>query len=105
MNGYTLDFTAGALPQQVNFTLPRHLFTHLGFPSVLVALSVTFIPGFVMIVANDIWLTDNGWRTIISFLILQYGNIKRNGAEWPTIIYLYKKLKQRILNMLLKVRV
>ena len=41
--------TAGARPQQVKFTLPRHLFTHLGFPSVRVVLNITFIPGFVMI--------------------------------------------------------
>ena len=48
--GYALDSTAGAWPQQVKFTLPRHLFTHLGFSSVRVVLmSITFIPGFVMI--------------------------------------------------------
>ena len=41
--------SAGAWPHQVKFTLPRHLFTHLGFPSVRVVLSITFIPGFVII--------------------------------------------------------
>ena len=46
---YNLDSTAGAWPQQVKFTLPRHLFTHLGFQSVRAVLSITFIPGFVMI--------------------------------------------------------
>ena len=49
MTGYTLDSTAGARPQQVKFTLPGHLFTHLGFPSVRVVLSITFILGFIMI--------------------------------------------------------
>ena len=53
--GYTLDSMAGAWPQQVKFTLPRHLFIHLGFPSVHVVSSVTFIPGFVVIIwTNDI---------------------------------------------------
>ena len=41
--------TAGACPQQVKFTLPGYLFTHLGFPSVRAVLNITFIPGFVMI--------------------------------------------------------
>ena len=49
LNHNTLHSTAGAWPHQVKFTLPRHLFTHLGFPSVRVVLSITFIPGIVMI--------------------------------------------------------
>ena len=49
MTGCSLDSVAGAWPQQVKFTLPWHLFTHLGFPSVRVALGITFIPGFVII--------------------------------------------------------
>ena len=49
MTCYALDSKAGARPQQMKFTLPRNLFTHLGLPSVRVVLSVTFIPGFVMI--------------------------------------------------------
>ena len=32
MLGYTLHPKAGALSQQVKFTLPGHLFTRLGFP-------------------------------------------------------------------------
>ena len=32
MTSYTLDSTAGSWSQHVNFTLPEHLFTHLGFP-------------------------------------------------------------------------
>ena len=32
VNGYALDSTAGAWPQQVKFTLPVHIFTDLGFP-------------------------------------------------------------------------
>ena len=32
MTGYSLGFTAGACPQQVKFTLPGYIFTHLGFP-------------------------------------------------------------------------
>ena len=35
--------------KQVKFTLPRDLFTHLGFQSVRIVLGVTFIPGFIMI--------------------------------------------------------
>ena len=31
MTGYTLDSTADARPHQMKFTLPGHLFTHLGF--------------------------------------------------------------------------
>ena len=50
MTYYTLDFTAGAWPQQEKFTLPRHLFSHLGFPSVRVVFSVISIPGFVLII-------------------------------------------------------
>ena len=38
-----------ARPQQVKFTLPGYVFTHMGFPSVHVVLSITFVPGFVMI--------------------------------------------------------
>ena len=49
MTGYTFDTTAGAWPQQVKFTRPRHIFTYLDFPSVRVVLSVIFILGFVMI--------------------------------------------------------
>ena len=49
VTGYALDSTAGAWPQQMKFTLPRHIFTQLGFPSVRVVLNMTFIPGFVMI--------------------------------------------------------
>ena len=49
MTGYTVDSTVGAWTHQVKFTLPGHLFTHLGFPSVRVVFSVTFIPVFVMI--------------------------------------------------------
>ena len=37
----------GAWLHQMKFTLPRHIFTHLGFPSA--RLYVTFIPGFVVI--------------------------------------------------------
>ena len=47
MTGYTLDSTAGAC-QQVGFTLPGHLFTLKGFPSVNVVLSVSFIPDFII---------------------------------------------------------
>ena len=47
--GYTLYSTAGAWLHKVKFTLPGHLFTYLGSQSVCVALSVTFIRGFVMI--------------------------------------------------------
>ena len=32
MAGCTLDSTAGAWPKQVKFTLPGHIFTHLGYP-------------------------------------------------------------------------
>ena len=46
---YALDSTAGAWTHQVNFTLSRHLFTHLGFPSVRDVLSITFINDFVLI--------------------------------------------------------
>ena len=49
VTGYTFDNTAGAWPQQEKFTLPRHLFSHLGFPSVRVVFSVISIPGFVLI--------------------------------------------------------
>ena len=42
MTGYALDSTAGVWPQQMKFTLPGHLLTHLGFPSVRVVLSITF---------------------------------------------------------------
>ena len=52
VTGYVLDSTAGEWPQQVKFTLPRHLFTNLSFPSVRVVLSVTFIHGFVMIIMD-----------------------------------------------------
>ena len=38
------------------------------FPIVFVVLSVTFIPGFVMIMDNK-WYLISGWRTVISFLI------------------------------------
>ena len=48
MTSYTLDSTAGAWPHQVKFTLPGHLFTHLGFPECPCCLGVTFIPSFVM---------------------------------------------------------
>ena len=67
-DGYTLDSMAGARPQQVNFTLPWHIFTHLGFPSVHVVLGITFIIGVVMIM--DYWYFIIGWRMVISFLIL-----------------------------------
>ena len=49
VTGYTFDSMAGARPQQEKFTLPWHLFSHLGFPGVRVVFSVIFIPGFVMI--------------------------------------------------------
>ena len=49
MTGYTVDATAGAWPHQLKFTLPGHILTHLGFPSVRVILSVTFIPGVIVI--------------------------------------------------------
>ena len=49
VTSYALDSTEGARHQQVKFTHPGHLFTHLGFPSVRVVLSITFILGFVMI--------------------------------------------------------
>ena len=45
----TLDSTAGVWSQQVKFTLPRHLFTHLGFPECPCCLqcNINFIPDFV----------------------------------------------------------
>ena len=66
-------------------TLPRHIFTHLAFPSVRVVFSVTFIPGFVMIM--DLWYLINWWRAVISFLIL----IVLNTPRW-----IYSTLYRRI---------
>ena len=50
MNDYTLDYTADAWQQRQRFTLPGHLFSHLGFPSVRVVLSVNISPRFVMLI-------------------------------------------------------
>ena len=44
--GYDWLYTAGAWPHQVQFTLPGHPLTHLGFPECRAVLSVTFIPDF-----------------------------------------------------------
>ena len=54
---YTLYTMVGVWPQQEKFTHSGHISSHLGFPSVRVVLSVTFVHGFV-----------NGWRTVISSL-------------------------------------
>ena len=50
ITGYTLDSTADLWPQKVKFTLPGLIFTYLGFPE---CPSVTFIPGFVMLMVLD----------------------------------------------------
>ena len=44
MTGYTLDSTAGAWPQHVTFTLPRYLFTNLGFPECLYCIEYNIYP-------------------------------------------------------------
>ena len=46
MTIYTLDSTGSAWPQQMDFNLPGHLFTHLFLPSIRVVL--IFIPDFVI---------------------------------------------------------
>ena len=63
LTGYAFDSTEGARPQQVKFTLPGHLSTHLGFPSVRVVLSIACVSGVVVIVdcglSDVVWLTDD----------------------------------------------
>ena len=46
MNGYTLDYTMGAWPQQVEFALLEHLFTRLGFPECSCCHECGIIPVF-----------------------------------------------------------
>ena len=47
---YTLDSTTSAWPQQEKFTLPRNLFSHLGFPECSCCLECSIVLGFVVIV-------------------------------------------------------
>ena len=70
------------------FTLPWHLFSHLGFPSVRVVFSVIFIPGFVLIM--DYWYLINGWRTVISSLILYIQTLNSCMQNSLNIVILYR---------------
>ena len=45
---YIIDYTTGVCSQPLKFTLPGHILKHLCFFEFLVALSVTFILGFVL---------------------------------------------------------
>ena len=59
-------FHGGACPLQVTFTLPGHLFIHLGFPERPCCLESLF-PALLCLWNNDIWLTDDG-RLFPSFI-------------------------------------
>ena len=58
--GYTIDSTTGAWSHKLKFTLPRHLFTHLGFPVYPCCLGCKFVPGCSCLWTADFRLMDDG---------------------------------------------
>ena len=77
---YTLDSTVGALPRQVKFTLPGHLFTHLGFPKCSCCLERDIYPRFCYVygLLNGFRFTDDErfFPSLYTYrLIIIYSNI------------------------------
>ena len=69
MTEYILDAMAGGWPQQLKFTFPVHLFTHLGFPECPCCLVCDICCRCLLCIwTNDFKLKDD--MTVISFLIL-----------------------------------
>ena len=62
MTGYTLDCTAGSWSQQDKFILPRHLFSHLGFPDSPCCLGCNMCSRLVM---TWYWIVD--WVMMIDW--------------------------------------
>ena len=67
MTGYTLDLTASSLSQQVKFTLPGQLLTHLCFPDCPCWVWHLF-PALLCLWTNDFKLTKDG-RILPSFYL------------------------------------
>ena len=89
MTGYALDSTTGAWPHQESLlSLGTCSHTYV-FPSVRVVLSVTFIPGFVVIMDKRYLI--NGWhkRSYSSHGALQAGH-RLNGVSysWSLVVIL-----------------